>query len=294
MCDLLRRLSSLRLFPTPAALPVPKTPIEDTEKTPSKADIPSTPKPLIPSQSEPEMWPDDRTKRVVQAILSTFETGNPAGDYAAVAVLADGAGISYGKHQATDAGGNLDRILLSYLDAGGLFAGPLAPYVQRLADNETAYIDPAGPFPAWMDELMQLLRVAAKSDPLMQEVQDRVFDSEYWNPAVEQARGMKLRHPLSMAAVYDTANQSGFTGVGSLARIRLRFREVPPSRGGDEKAWTRAYLNARNAWLRSQRNERVRRSVVRVLELQHLCDVENWELETPFTFGPPYRVEINP
>lgn len=240
------------------------------------------------------MWPDARTKRVVQAILSTFETGNPEGDYAAVAVLADGAGVSYGKHQATDAGGNLDRIVLAYMDAGGILGGAMSPYVKRLGDDETADVDPDGPFPGWMNELIQLLVVAGETDPIMWEVQDRVFDSEYWNPAVAQAREMELRHPLSMAAVYDTAIQSGFTRGGRLSQIRLRFPEVPPSRGGDEKAWTRAYLNARNAWLSSQPNERVRRSVVRVLELQHLCDVENWELETPFTFGAPYRVEINP
>ena len=49
--------------------------------------------------------------RRIKSIVSVFETGKAEGDPAAVVVLPDGAGISYGLHQATDRAGSLDEIV---------------------------------------------------------------------------------------------------------------------------------------------------------------------------------------
>jgi len=63
----------------------------------------------------------DQQKRAIDSIISIFETGRvptPAA-YATCAVLKDGAGISYGKHQCTDKSGSLDLVCKRYIDLRG-------------------------------------------------------------------------------------------------------------------------------------------------------------------------------
>ena len=50
-------------------------------------------------------------ERIIKMIVNTFETGEPEGNYGLAVLLQDGAGISYGRSQATDRGGNLDAIV---------------------------------------------------------------------------------------------------------------------------------------------------------------------------------------
>jgi len=182
----------------------------------------------------PSSYPFDISKvHTIKAILSVFEAGTAVADYSAIAILKDGAGVSYGKHQATDGGGSLDAIVQVYVDSCGPLAGPLAPYLPRLARNETAGVDPDH-LPQWVDDLVDLLRHAGR-DTVMQRAQDQVFDDRYWEPAVEQVLEMGLVDPLSWAVVYDTCIHSGPSGVWN---IRKRFPGAPPSGGGCERAWT--------------------------------------------------------
>jgi hypothetical protein len=51
----------------------------------------------------------ERDKLIALAIVHIFETGKAFGDYTAVAVLNDGAGISYGINQFTHRSGSLYR-----------------------------------------------------------------------------------------------------------------------------------------------------------------------------------------
>jgi chitosanase len=125
---------------------------------------------------------------------------------------------------------------------------------------------------------MDLLKKAGQ-DPIMQKAQDQIFDEGYWNPAVSQSEAMGLVLPLSYAIVYDTCIHSG---PGGVARIRKLFNEVPPARGGDEKAWARAYINARRNWLLSSSNSLVQKTVYRMDAFAQLMKEDNWELRTPF------------
>src|SRR5688500_11393977 len=52
------------------------------------------------------------------AIVKIFETSRPLGDYAAVAVLNDGAGVSYGVSQFTHRSGSLAAVVERYLVSG--------------------------------------------------------------------------------------------------------------------------------------------------------------------------------
>ena len=221
--------------------------------------------------------PPKASKKQIQAIVSVFETGKASGDPSAVALLQDGAGISYGSHQGTDKSGSLDAIVKAYITAKGVFAANLASYLDRLATNETAKVDPRDP-PEWVEDLMAQLRLAG-GDPIMRTVQEKVFDELYWEPAREQCEELQLRCPLSWAVVYDSAIHSG---LGGIATIRKRFSALPPAKGGDEKAWTVAYVEARRAWLLMSKNPIVQKTVYRCDAFRNLIFDGNWDLITPF------------
>lgn len=229
--------------------------------------------------------PTPAQRAVIDAMLAVIETGHlpSAASYGTATVLRDGAGISYGKHQSTDGSDTLDAVVLRYIDQGGALAGELRPYLPQLRANATTRIDPGTP---WVRELLAILGRAG-ADPVMQRAQDQVFDELYWHPMARQAEAMGLQHALSWAVLYDTAVQSGPAGIG---RMRRLFDEVPPVRGGDERAWTTAYARARRGWLAGfvgrddGHTAAVRRSVYRVDALLEMVRAGNWELRTPLVF----------
>ena len=221
-------------------------------------------------------------KRIIDAVVSLHETGRlPSPDaYSTVAVLRDGAGISYGKHQGTDRSGSLDAVIHRYCDKGGAFAARLEPFFDELKDDASTRVDPKA-LPQWVKDFCRVLAEAGK-DPLMQAAQDEVFDEGYWVPTVQKCEAMGLATALAYLAVYDTCIHSG---PGRVDSLRNYFREVPPARGGDEGAWVTAFLKSRKKWLLSSTNPLVQRSAYRVDALLGLVSSGNWDLKTPF----PYR-----
>jgi len=185
--------------------------------------------------------------RTCWSITHIFETSKARGDYSALAVLDDGAGISYGVSQATDGSGALDKL-----------PDPSCPLKH---DND----------------FRQLL-VDAGTDPVMRQTQDEVFSELYWEPAVAQGDALGLVEPLSFACLYDLAIQSGH---GRLSRLRRKFPQYPPVRGGQERSWVYALNNARHEWLGLLRSSAARASVYRTRSLRVLMDDECWDLALP-------------
>lgn len=226
-------------------------------------------------------------KRVINSIVSINETGKlptPAA-YSTVTVLTDGAGISYGIHQSTDRSDSLDAIVMRYIDLNGPLADRLKPYLPQLEADFSSKVDPKNP-PGAVRDLMAILAEAGK-DPVMQRAQDDVFYENYWTPAVQKCVAMKLVMPLSYLAVYDTCIHSGPGRVDSLRKV---FPQSPPSGGGDEKGWTRAFLIARRNWLANftspdaAKQALVRRTAGRVEAILKIVDAGNWALQTPLTY----------
>lgn len=220
-------------------------------------------------------------KRVIDSVLSINETGklpSPTA-YSTVTVLADGAGISYGKHQSTDRSGSLDAIVMRYLDLGGAHSDKFDKFLPKLTANFSSKVDPKNP-PAEVKELMQLLSLAGK-DPLMQQAQDQVFEELYWVPVLQRGTAMKLTLPFTYLALYDTSIHSGPGRIDSLRKV---FPERPPATGGEEKAWAKAFLNARYSWLKAYPNPLVQRSAERVTAILKVAAADNWNLDTPLTY----------
>lgn len=219
-------------------------------------------------------------KRVVESVVGIFETGKSGGgDAAAVTRLKDHAGITYGIRQATDAAGSLDAIVVEYQARRGRFATELASYLPRLARNES--VTSGEP---WVAELESILARAGREDPIMGDAQRAVFDRVYWDPMSVQAESAGLRLPLSWAALYDTAIQSGPAAIHG---IRASFPEACPANGGDERWWAFAYIRARDRWLSGfvgkddDHTREVRRSVYRPRSLLALATAGKWDLGAP-------------
>jgi hypothetical protein len=221
-------------------------------------------------------------KHVIDCVVSIFETGRvpTAASYSTCSILNDGAGISYGKHQCTDKAGSLDLVCKRYIELGGQQAESLKQYMNYLATNESAkFNNVMANYPAWLNSLISLLK-SAGSDPLMKQAQDEVFDKNYWLPAVNHCTDIGLKTALGHLVVYDTCIHSG---SGRVTSLRAKFPEASPSRGGDEKAWVLAFLNARRAWLAANSNPLVQKTVYRIDAMLEIAKANNWDLKTPMT-----------
>jgi chitosanase len=219
-------------------------------------------------------------KHAIDCVLAVFETGKipTAASYSTCTVLKDGAGISYGKHQCTDKAGSLDLVCKKYIELGGARAAELTQYMGYLATNESSKVDPKGPFPTWLTNLINLLK-ALGAEPIMQQAQDFVFDQNYFLPAVNHAKDAGLTTALGLLAMYDTCIHSG---PGRVATHRAAFPQKSPKNGGDEKEWVKAYLNARRAWLAGNSNPLVQKTVYRQDAILDLIKADNWDLKLPF------------
>lgn len=219
-------------------------------------------------------------KHAIDCVLSIFETGRvPTPEsYSTCTVLKDGAGISYGKHQCTDKAGSLDLVCKKYIALGGAHASALQGYMNYLATNESSKVNPSGPFPGWLTELIALLKTAGK-DPVMQRAQDEVFDTVYFAPAVKHAEDIGLTKALSLLVMYDTCIHSG---PGRVTSHRAAVTERTPRDGGDEKVWITQYVAVRRSWLAASSNALVQKCVYRPDAITKLIQADNWNLVTPF------------
>lgn len=209
-------------------------------------------------------------KNKIEAIVNVFETGSPQGDYAAISIYKDGKNgsrqITFGRSQTTEQG-NLRSLIDLYISNGGAFAGSFQPYLSQI--GKTPLVDNA--------DFKALLRRAAREDPLMRSTQDYFFDVVYYTPALHFFDGYKFTFPLSLLVIYDSFIQSGTV----LSSLRQRFKEVPPSLGGNEKAWTTAYVNVRQDWLAGNAKAVVRNTVYRTRCFLEEIGNDNWMLASP-------------
>ncbi|MEP6848636.1 MAG: chitosanase, partial [Acidobacteriota bacterium] len=155
---------------------------------------------------------DETDKKKALAIVRVFETGKAAGGYTAVAVLDDGAGVSYGVNQFTHRSGSLLRVIEKYLARGsnvgravleanlGSLRRTTVAAIRILADN-TAF--------------KNALRAAAIT-PEMRAAQDAAAEELYLKPAIDACEEMGFTMPLSLAVIYDSINHGGWERIRDL------------------------------------------------------------------------------
>jgi hypothetical protein len=131
------------------------------------------------------------------AIVSVFETGSAFGDLSAIAILSDGAGISYGFSQFTHRSGALAEVIETYLEFGGEVGRVrIEAALTTAKDHSTAAIRKLV-----SDRRFQsALRSAGKTDE-MRRAQFEVAMKRYLQPAIDECERLGLSHPLSLAVV---------------------------------------------------------------------------------------------
>ena len=198
------------------------------------------------------------------AIVKIFETSDPFGDYAAVTVLNDGAGVSYGISQFTHRSGSLLAVAEKYLESGSMVG-------RRVIEDRLPVLRlrAAGPIRQLAGDttLKKALQAAAVTRE-MRSAQEHVAFERYLGPAMGACEGSNFVLPLSLAVVYDSMNH------GSWATIRDR---VPAGLG--EKEWITAYVRERDRWLRS--HPRLESTAYRTRFFLSQIQTGRWHLELP-------------
>jgi len=215
-------------------------------------------------------------KQKVLQVVNVFETGSITGNYGAITLLKDGPPgadgspikqITYGRSQTTEFG-NLKMLIQQYIDANGLFADALKPYVSKIGKKPSLCTDAV---------LLQTLKTAGKTDPVMKKVQDDFFEQLYYQPTLNWFTGMKFTTALSMLVIYDSFIHSGTVP----SWLRERFAEAVPKNGGDEKTWIKQYVNARHNWLANHSRAILRKTIYRTQCFKTSIGKDNWDLALP-------------
>jgi hypothetical protein len=210
---------------------------------------------------------------VIDNIVSVFETGRPISDASYSLVSAsprDPAILSYGLHQSALASGGLRRVIMRYrATAGALHAAEFDLFMEDITTaNRTLAADTA----------FRALLQQAGADPAMQAAQ-AAESLLYMQPAFDLAKQQGFTQPLSYAAIYDAAIQSGMTGVNRFAATATAERGQPSA--ANEQVWIRAFIEARRAWLAGNANAAVRNSASRAQAFAALDRDGKWDLAPP-------------
>jgi len=207
-------------------------------------------------------------KRTAQAVINIFETGTAQGDYGRVVHAKHDSGqLSYGRSQATLAGGGLYTLIKKYCETpGARHAFGLISYLPDLANRNPALNT---------DTVLHGLLRAAGDDPVMLNCQDSFFDNGYWLPALKSAAALSLPDPLSVCVIYDSHIH------GSWKTIRDRTLARAPDSATAPRNWTTAYVATRRDWLAGSPNPLLRRSVYRMDCFNQLIAKNAWALPLP-------------
>jgi len=177
----------------------------------------------------------ERKHRAAQ-ITSTFENSTLELQYDYAENIGDGRGITAGRAGFTSSTGDLLLVVRRYIEVEP--DSVLAPYVPALeAVNGTGSVSGLGGFAdAW---------AVAAEDPDLRELQDRVVDELYFDPAMTMASEMGIETPLGQAIIWDTMIQHGAGGDDGTRAIIEETQQDAAAVGQDESAWLDAFLDAR-------------------------------------------------
>ncbi|PYS87633.1 MAG: hypothetical protein DMF62_11950 [Acidobacteria bacterium] len=199
------------------------------------------------------------------AIVNIFETGKPFGEFAAVAVLNDGAGVSYGISQFTHRSGSLAAVVERYLKLGGNIGRTL--FENALPNLKRAEPVVIGAY-ARDERFKKALRAAAVTRE-MREAQLQIGFERYLKPAMDECDRLGFVLPLSLVVVYDSITH------GSYEKIRDRVSVTAST----EKAWVTEYVRQRDRWLASIPRLQATRYRTRFFLNQIMLG--SWELRLP-------------
>lgn len=209
----------------------------------------------------------ERVSTLIRKILTCFEQSSTEIKYDKIYLWNDGPNktkqitVSFGITEW----GNLKKLISSYNARDGKYRKILERYADKIGKislvNEKEFID--------------TLSLAGKTDPVMRECQDNIFDSVYIQPALAWCERNNLILPLSKLVIADSYLHSG----SILPFLRNSFSEKVPANGGDEKKWIQEYCRVRRQWLATNSNKILNNTVYRVDFMQTQVINDNWNLD---------------
>ena len=217
--------------------------------------------------------------RVALAIVHIFEASKPLGDFSAVAVLDDGAGISYGMNQFTHKSRSLLAVVNKFLGKvdGKTFDQKTNAAIAKIRSSVNLLSSNQITTAANDSVLKNALKLVGKLAE-MQSAQTEVMTEKYLQPAITACNGSNFVLPMSLAVIYDSHNQ------GSFAKIRDRVRIKRKDFNSDlafEKAWIKEYCQERNNFLGNLPKKSQKASVYRPKFFLAEIAAKNWDLKLP-------------
>ena len=229
----------------------------------------------------------EKDKLKALAVVNIFETGKSFGDYSAVAVLDDGAGISYGISQFTHKSGALAAVIERYLELGGVVGKRVIGLRSELLKKRTSVAVKAL---ADDEEFKKVLKAAALTSE-MQEAQMLVMFERYLKPALDVCSEKSFVLPLSLAVVYDSFTHGSWKKISEKVRDRASEPTLDDSperqslsahqaaKPQSEKEWISEYVRVRDKWLASV--PRLKKTRYRTQFFLKQIAIGHWDLELP-------------
>jgi chitosanase len=209
----------------------------------------------------------EQDKLKALAIVNIFETSRPLGDHSAVAVLNDGAGVSYGFAQFTHRSGALCEVVERYLANDGQIGRGIFEDAMPLLRSTRSYARQK----LAADARFKKALAAAAVTREMKEAQLAVAETRYLRPAIEICERLGFTLPLSLAVVYDSSVH------GSWERIAARVTRLRAD--AEEKSWVTEYVRRRHIWLTAFK--RLKATNYRTRFFLNQIAIGNWELRLP-------------
>ena len=218
----------------------------------------------------------EQDKLKALAIVNIFETSKPLGDYAAVAVLDDGAGVSYGMSQFTHRSGSLRAVVERYLANNGVVGRDILQEALPLLKSRSA----ASIRTLAADERFKRALGAAAATREMKDAQNFVATERYLRPALKICGEKGFCLPLSLAVVYDSVVHGGWERIAEgVKRVRTGVMGASKDAAQTEKAWVTEYVRRRHTWLTA--SARLKATNYRTRFFLSQIATGNWELKLP-------------
>jgi chitosanase len=226
-------------------------------------------------------------KQIAMELVSSAENSSLdwKAQYAYIEDIKDGRGYTAGIIGFCSGTGDMLELVRAYTRSEP--DNPLAGYLPALTrvnnSDSHAGLDP-GYIAAWK---------LAAGDPVFQRAQDKERDDVYFDPAVNRAKADGLQE-LGQFAYYDAMVMHGPgddpSSFGGIRKSAMEHAKTP-AQGGDETAYLNAFLDAREA---AMRTEEAHSDTSRVSTEQRLfLKAGNLRLKPPLTwktYGDSYTI----
>ena len=215
---------------------------------------------------------------IADQFISIFENGVTSIQYNYAEDIGDGRGITAGRAGFTSATGDMLVVINKYTELKP--DNSLTKYTDELAHLVKLRYEIGDRKGSGSTERLGGLIQAWKEtsrDPLFRDVQDQVVDEMYFDTAVEKAKSIDAKLPLTLLCLYDANIMHGESGLEKL--ISKTNQKMAEKNNFDEISWIKSFNATRKKTMQADSSWKY--ATTRVDELNDLIKSENYHLK-PF------------